>query len=728
MKMHALLVRLWLLLGAGMLSAQAPQGTAFTYQGALRQDGSAVNGTVDMVFDLFDAATAGNAVGPTLAFTAANGNAVIVDDGVFTVTLDFGVTAFNVPVSDQRFLRVTVNGTALAPRTPVQNAPYALQARTSELAYTVSNGSIGTAQINASQVQRRISATCASGSSIRTVAQDGSVTCQTDANSGGTLTGVVAGTGLSGGGSTGSVSIAADTSVLQRRVSGICASGSSVRTVNADGTVICQSSGSGTITGVTAGNGMTGGGTSGAVTLGIATPLTVSANGDPSVATITAIASGGGTGGTALRGNAFQENGQGVVGEILADSGSGIRGEASTANSTGVFGRNDAISGPAFGVRGNSSSPTGTAVVGYATSVTGTATGVSGQTSSDGGTAVRGRAADSVGAGLGGGIGVLGESGSGTGVRGTGTFGVWGSGYGAGGRGVSGTGDFTGVHGSSQDGYGVQAFSVTNTALRATSSIGMGIHGSGHLVGVRGDSSSTSGVLGTGTTGVRGESTTTSGFGVAGVNSAGSGVTWGVYGQTTSTGGYGIEGYNPNGVGVRGNGGVWAGQFIGNVQVQGSLSKSAGSFQIDHPLDPANKYLFHSFVESPDMKNIYDGVAVLDARGEASIDMPAYFEALNRDFRYQLTAIGRPAPALHVADEIAGNRFRVAGGGPGQKISWQVTGTRKDAYAEAHRIEAEVDKPASERGKYLHPALFGADASKAIHAGSRVLPPGAPTE
>jgi hypothetical protein len=61
-----------------------------------------------------------------------------------------------------------------------------------------------------------------------------------------------------------------------------------------------------------------------------------------------------------------------------------------------------------------------------------------------------------------------------------------------------------------------------------------------------------------------------------------------------------------------------AGNFSGNVSVSGSLSKGGGSFKIDHPLDPANKYLYHSFVESPDMKNIYDGVATLDETKQSS--------------------------------------------------------------------------------------------------------------
>jgi hypothetical protein len=141
---------------------------------------------------------------------------------------------------------------------------------------------------------------------------------------------------------------------------------------------------------------------------------------------------------------------------------------------------------------------------------------------------------------------------------------------------------------------------------------------------------------------------------------------------------------------------------IGGLTVDGPLVKPAGSFRIDHPLDPENKYLYHSFVESPDMKNIYDGVVRLDANGQAIVELPEWFEALNRDFRYQLTCIGGFAP-VYIADEVSANRFRIAGGKPGMKVSWTVTGIRHDRFANEHRIVVEEDKPAQERGKSADP-------------------------
>jgi hypothetical protein len=224
---------------------------------------------------------------------------------------------------------------------------------------------------------------------------------------------------------------------------------------------------------------------------------------------------------------------------------------------------------------------------------------------------------------------------------------------------------------------------------------------------------------------VYGESVGTDVWGVGG-EFVGSGM--GVVGRAEPepTGGlycYGVAGYatEPNNgynMGIYGTAGNaatnnYAGFFNGDVSVQGTLTKSAGSFRIDHPLDPANKYLSHSFVESPDMKNIYDGVVVLDGSGRAVVELPEWFEALNRDFRYQLTCIGAFAP-VYVAEKISGNRFTIAGGEPGMEVSWLVTGIRHDPYAEAHRIPVEEAKPSREVGKYSNPELYGAPASAGV--------------
>lgn len=130
----------------------------------------------------------------------------------------------------------------------------------------------------------------------------------------------------------------------------------------------------------------------------------------------------------------------------------------------------------------------------------------------------------------------------------------------------------------------------------------------------------------------------------------------------------------------------------GDVNIDGWLSKGGGSFKIDHPLDPENKYLIHSFVESSDMMNIYNGIIRLDANGQAIVFLPDWFEPLNRDFRYQLTAIGAACPNLHISDTIASGKFSIAGGEPGVQVSWQVTGIRQDDFANTNRKSVEAAK------------------------------------
>jgi len=158
----------------------------------------------------------------------------------------------------------------------------------------------------------------------------------------------------------------------------------------------------------------------------------------------------------------------------------------------------------------------------------------------------------------------------------------------------------------------------------------------------------------------------------------------------------------------------YAGYFSGNVEITGTLNGSSPTAKIDHPLDPANKYFLHASVESSEMMNIYTGNVVLDSKGAAVIRLPEWFSSLNRDFRYQLTSIGAPGPNLYVAEEIAENSFKIAGGHPGAKVSWQITGVRQDAYAKANPLVVEQAKDARERGHYIHPELYGASEQQSI--------------
>jgi len=259
--------------------------------------------------------------------------------------------------------------------------------------------------------------------------------------------------------------------------------------------------------------------------------------------------------------------------------------------------------------------------------------------------------------------------------------------------------------------------------------------GSGYGLYGKHNDSGNCGYLGTSSNGVYGVALSTNGNGVSGVANNGS-AAYGVYGSSSSgdgvhgssssghgvlgssSSGHGVYGYSSSGTAVYGfknGGGNYAGYFSGNVSINGNFTATGTkSFKIDHPLDPANKYLVHFCVESDEVLNIYNGNVVLDANGEAWVELPAYFEALNKDFRYQLTAIGAPGPNLYIAQKISGNRFKIAGGTPGIEVSWQVTGIRNDPYLKAHPAQVEVEKTGKERGKYIHPKEYGVSETLGI--------------
>lgn len=232
-------------------------------------------------------------------------------------------------------------------------------------------------------------------------------------------------------------------------------------------------------------------------------------------------------------------------------------------------------------------------------------------------------------------------------------------------------------------------------------SSGIGIEGLGNQVGVLG--------YGTSSTAVQVSAVEGDGYGSG---------TWaiGVLGNGDKSATGTMPNYAVGVLGMAQNGLVnYAGYFNGNVNILGSVSKLGGTFKIDHPLDPANKYLSHSFVESPDMMNIYNGNVTTDASGMATVTLPSYFEALNQDFRYQLTVIGTFAQAI-VSKEVAGNSFEIKTDKPNVKVSWMVTGIRHDAWANANRIVAEEEKEAFNKGKYLSAKALGKSPETQIGA------------
>jgi len=259
-------------------------------------------------------------------------------------------------------------------------------------------------------------------------------------------------------------------------------------------------------------------------------------------------------------------------------------------------------------------------------------------------------------------------------------------------------------------GYGVRGF-VTNT------SGGIGVLGQSGISGGTGSAGRFENTNSTNTSDALQVSSNAAGANGLYSNVVGSSSKAAVYGISTGTGTNGIIGEANTGSGAYG---IWgkstsgyAGYFSGNVYVAGTLGKSAGTFKIDHPADPANKYLIHSFVESPDMMNVYNGNITTDASGNAVVDLPSYFEIENIDFKYQLTVIGQFSQAI-VSKEVSGNKFEIKTDKPNVKVSWQVTGVRNDQYAQKNRVVAEVEKAADEKGYYLNPEVFNQPANKAM--------------
>jgi len=251
------------------------------------------------------------------------------------------------------------------------------------------------------------------------------------------------------------------------------------------------------------------------------------------------------------------------------------------------------------------------------------------------------------------------------------------------------SGTIYGVYGEAHSTYGAGVYGYSAPAVTSISS------------GVRGESYADQGrgVWGTayGTSaqasGVLGNSFSEYASGVAGIAASTTGIAAGIFGQT----------YSPTG---------YAGRFSGNVYVNGTFSADVKLFKIDHPFDPANRYLYHYSMESAEVLNQYSGNVVLGADGSAWVELPAWFSAINRDVRYQLTPVGGAAPGLYIAQEVGDqgvgdNRFQVAGGPPGLKVSWEITAVRSDPYIEHYGAPVEVEKPAAERGTYLHPELYG---------------------
>lgn len=240
--------------------------------------------------------------------------------------------------------------------------------------------------------------------------------------------------------------------------------------------------------------------------------------------------------------------------------------------------------------------------------------------------------------------------------------------------------------------------------------IGTGVAGNGGTTGTLGTGQNMDATSGVQTVGVYGQSYADCDYGVGTVGWAnayffGANYNYGVYGTT-------------DGSGLTED---FAGKFVGDVDITGTLTALVKSFKIDDPLDPANKYLYHGCVESNEMMNIYTGNVTTDASGSATVTLPSYFEALNKDFRYQLTVVGTFAQAI-IGEKINHNKFVIKTNQPNVEVSWQVTAVRHDPYANAHPIVAEVDKPAKLKGKYLAAKEYGKSKDLQIGGGIKLQP------
>lgn len=715
----AWLTALLLALFAGT-AARAAAPATMSYQGYLEDDGQPVSGPHDLRFVLY-----GSPTWPDSLWSEGH-PAIDVDRGVFSVRLG-SVNPLTTDVLDHAavYLETWVDGSPLAPRRRLDSAPYALISVYADSAAYATHAS------------HAVSATTAE------FAQHAAYADSSGTGGGG---GADPSWGTSGTHihnlNAGSVGIG--TTAPTRKLHVIDSSVSPAASIRNNG----SGTGLEVVATATAGTGLK------ASATGKGVEGWASGTGGSGVYGGADAGSGPTTG---VFGYASSPGARGVYGTVESTSGTsyGVLGEAATSNVYGVAGRNLDATGAGVGVYGYSTAGFGYGVRGEAVGALGKGVWGSGPE-----TGVYGTASGSGGRGL---FGV---------ANGANAYGIYGSSTSSSGTGVYGNGVLYGgrfaTSGSGSDRYAVLA-EATATGARAVHAVASGsaavalyaessdqvssTGAGGHFVcrgggiAVIGESSNTgtagnhggyfttagsnaSGVVGVNTTalsdapGVLGEHRETENWGV-GVRGNGNyrGVVGYAYGATesgTRSGVYGrVEGGTAPGsnYGVygsaSGSGTNYAGYFAGNTHVTGTLSKAAGSFKIDHPLDPANKYLMHSFVESPDMMNVYNGNVHLDGQGEAEVELPEWFESLNREFRYQLTCIGGFAP-VYVAGKVQGNRFRISGGTPGLEVSWQVTGIRQDAFANAHRIPVEMVKPADERGTYLHAIELGQPAESQV--------------
>lgn len=351
-------------------------------------------------------------------------------------------------------------------------------------------------------------------------------------------------------------------------------------------------------------------------------------------------------------------------------------GVAILATTSGLTNQNNAIQGSSLSNYNGGTGTLGAGGVGGYYEGTGNGVGVYGAVSS----------AASVG--ISGVFGYNARTNGGFGVKGQGLAGVVGEGV------VPGTPGF-GVYGLTGLGIGVQG-ETDDRAFYGVSGLNYASTGTGTGIGVMGD----------GNTGVWGQTTDGEGYGVFGLN-ASTGITYNNIGVRG-------EGY----VGIYGKTDDLANGF--GVYSEGSFAATGTkSFMIDHPSDPANKMLKHYCMESPEVLNLYRGNIVLDQNGEAVVSLPDYFESINTNFSYNLTPIGA-AVNLYIKEKINNGQFKIAGGNPNMEVSWTVYAERNDEFVKQYPNSKAVEVEKRQKGKYIHPELYGQPKENAMFPNSSV--------
>lgn len=393
----------------------------------------------------------------------------------------------------------------------------------------------------------------------------------------------------------------------------------------------------------------------------------------------------------------------------------GVLAETQSGSGVGVSGLANAVTGGAYGVYGRSAGLTGIGVAGVTTSLSGSNRGVLGQSASTDGAGVTGTGL--AGTGLARGVEAFTNSSAGQALyaEATATGGLNYAGYF---KNPSQVGNGIWVESTGESGKGMTIRTTGRLAegLRVSSAHPTGPNKSGIFV----NASSLATVLEATSLATSGNTfsfaafnNSPTGTAIWATNDATTGTTPAVFGRTSSIEGVGVSGQAP------GQPSAYALFAFGNTGANGLKS-----FVIDHPLDPANKVLKHFCTEGEQPLNVYSGNIRTDSKGFATVELPDYFDEINRDARYQLTVVDDSDDfvLVKVSKPVKNGQFVIRSSQPGILVSWRVEGVRNDAWVRRVGAQAVSQKPESQRGRYYDPESYGLSPEQGI--GYRLPPKG----